>query len=72
MDTLFHQKCGNSCNRKIQFVLPHVPVDDQTMKNSITKLINTTKNPPDISAGYGVWKEAIDAGDGGVFNIEFK
>ena len=32
-------------------------------------MLGTTKNLPDISEGYKVWKEVFDTGQGGVFNI---
>lgn len=53
----------------IQVELPHAPVDEETLKLSLTKLVGKTDALPDISAGYGVWKEAFDSGEGGVFNI---
>lgn len=53
----------------IQYELPHAPVDETTLNLSLTKLTGETQNLPDISEGYDVWKEAFDAGEGGVFNI---
>lgn len=53
----------------IQDVLPHAPVDEKTLELSLIKMSGTTKQLPDISEGYSVWKEAFDSGDGGVFNI---
>ena len=53
----------------IQSVLPHAPVDAKTLKLSLIKKIGTTKDLPDISEGYSVWKKAFDSGEGGVFNI---
>lgn len=53
----------------IQDVLPHAPVDEKTLELSLTKKVGMTKQLPDISEGYSVWKEAFDSGEGGVFNI---
>ncbi len=53
----------------VQDVLPHAPVDEKTLELSLIKLTGTTSQLPDISEGYGVWKEAFDSGEGGVFNI---
>ncbi len=56
-------------NGGFQDNLPHAPVDQTTLELSLTRLINTTKELPDISDGYAVWREAFDSGHGGVFNI---
>lgn len=53
----------------IQFELSHAPVDETTLNLSLTKLAGETDKLPDISEGYEVWKEAFDAGEGGVFSI---
>lgn len=50
-------------------MLPHAPVDEKTLELSLTKMVGTTKQLPDISGGYSVWKDAFDSGEGGVFNI---
>lgn len=53
----------------VQFDLPHAPVDEETLKLSLIKLLGETNELPDISEGYKVWKEAFEAGEAGVFNI---
>lgn len=53
----------------VQRVLPHAPVDGKTLELSLTKMVGTTENLPDISEGYSIWKEAFDSGEGGIFNI---
>ncbi|WP_404418312.1 hypothetical protein [Marinospirillum sp.] len=53
----------------VQDVLPHAPVDERTLELSLTKMVGTTKQLPDISEGYSIWKQAFDSGEGGVFNI---
>jgi hypothetical protein len=52
-----------------QNALPHSPVDKSTLDASVTNLINIVEDVPDVSEGYKAWKDAFDAGQGGVFNI---
>ena len=52
-----------------QTVLPHAPVDEETLKASVVSLAAENAPMPDISEGYGHWREAYDSGQGGVFNI---
>lgn len=52
-----------------QEFLPHAPVSDETLDNSVTGLITTdVENIPDISEGYNQWK----SDKGGVFDIPVK
>ena len=53
----------------IQNQLPHAPVDDKTLSESVTALVSKTSNSPDISEGYKSWRESFDKGEAGVFNI---
>ena len=53
----------------IQDRLPHIPVDTSTLDSSVVALIGVVPNPPDVSEGYAIWREAFDAGRAGVFNI---
>ncbi len=52
--------------------IPHSPVDATTLEKSLTELVHVTSDPPDISQGYKIWKEALESGEGGVFNIQIK
>ena len=52
----------------LQDILPHAPVDRNTLDNSVTNLVEITSKLPDISEGYQIWKQAFDSGEGGVFN----
>lgn len=52
-----------------QTALPHSPVDESTLDASVTNLVETVEDLPDISEGYAYWKDAYDSGQGGVFNI---
>jgi len=49
--------------------LPHAPVDASTLDASVTALLDTVDDVPDVSEGYETWKEDFDTGEGGVFNI---
>lgn len=49
--------------------LPHFPVSEETLKQSLTKLIGHRAPHPDYVEGYMTWKAAFDAGKAGVFTI---
>lgn len=53
----------------IQTVLPHAPVDQDSLEKSFLEFQGYTDTPPDISEGYSIWREAFDSGDAGAFNI---
>lgn len=53
----------------VQSELPHTPVSSQTLDQSVVKLLGVATTVPDISEGYAVWREAYDAGEGGIFTI---
>ena len=54
---------------QVQTELPHTPVSSETLDKSVVKLLGTTATLPDISEGYAIWREASDAGEGGIFTI---
>ena len=57
----------------IQSELFHAPVDEETLTQSLIKLVKENSSPmPDISDGYSTWKKAFDKGEAGVFNISIK
>jgi hypothetical protein len=50
--------------------LPHFPVSEETLKKSAVKLVRDGVEPnSNYLDGYGVWKEAFDRGEAGVFTI---
>jgi hypothetical protein len=54
----------------VQTCLPHSPVSAETLDASVTELLERHRGEmPDISEGYGVWKEGYDKGEAGVFTI---
>lgn len=53
----------------VQSELPHTPVSLQTLDQSVVKLLGIATTAPDISEGYAAWREAYDAGEGGIFTI---
>jgi hypothetical protein len=54
---------------RMQTELPHSPVSSETLDLSVVKLLGTATTLPDISEGYLAWREAYDAGEGGIFTI---
>ena len=56
-------------NGQLQTQLPHAPVSTETLDKSVVELHSTTTNLPDIREGFAQWREAFDAGEGGVFTI---
>ena len=53
--------------------LPHSPVSEKTLDDSVTSLITEHADKlPDISEGYAVWRKAFDNNQGGVFTIPVK
>ncbi len=54
----------------VQDHLPHSPVSEKTLDESVTTLANdSAPDLPDVSEGYQTWKEAFDKGQGGIFTI---
>lgn len=53
----------------LQSDLPHLPLGEAALQSSVTRLISSDASMPDISEGYGHWKAAFDAGEGGIFSI---
>lgn len=54
---------------RVQTELPHAPVSAKTLDLSVVKLQGSTADLPDVSEGYAAWREAYDAGEGGIFTI---
>ena len=52
-----------------QSSLPHAPVNEETLKASVTALVTERAQVPDVSKGYNIWREAYDRGEAGVFDI---
>ncbi|MGS1077730.1 hypothetical protein [Pseudoxanthomonas beigongshangi] len=74
-DRIFHIYVDNLKMRSLldpnamQTVLPHAPVSEKTLDESVIQLQGVEEELPDISEGYKFWREAYDAGAGGVFTI---
>jgi hypothetical protein len=49
--------------------LPHLPVSKKTLEDSVLALAGTAAPNPGYLEGYAMWKEAFDAGNGGIFTI---
>jgi hypothetical protein len=52
-------------------VLPHLPYSGTALRMSLTELESSGNSvPSDYLEGYTVWREAFDAGKGGVFTLD--
>ena len=52
-------------------VLPHLPYSGSALRKSLTELESSGNSvPSDYLEGYRVWREAFDAGKGGVFTLD--
>lgn len=49
--------------------LPHFPVSEKTLNNSLVKVLGQSPPNPDYLDGYNTWKAAFDKGEAGVFTI---
>lgn len=49
--------------------LPHFPVSEESLRNSVIEYKGMAKTIPPYQEGYKTWKEAFDDGKAGVFTI---
>lgn len=49
--------------------MSHLPISEDELKGSVTKMIETTKAFPDFKEGYKIWRDAFDQGKGDYFTI---
>lgn len=47
----------------------HLPMSEVALRKSVVKLISKKEPLPDFHEGYGMWREAFDAGKAGVFEV---
>lgn len=47
----------------------HLPFSRESLANSLTNLESSNNKLPDYMDGYNQWKEAYNAGQGGIFTI---
>jgi len=52
-----------------QTTIPHLPFAESAVEKSVTTLERESGPVPDYAEGYRLWREAFDAGKGGVFSI---
>jgi len=50
-------------------ILPHLPIDETSVKNSVTTKVTENGNLTDFQEGYKLWREAASSGKGGVFTL---
>lgn len=51
--------------------LSHIPISEEALNKSVTKLQNETRKMPDSLEmdGYSYWKKEFDSGNAGIFSI---
>jgi guanyl-specific ribonuclease Sa len=52
-----------------QTAIPHLPFAESAVEQCVTTLERESGPVPDFAEGYRLWREAFDAGKGGVFSI---
>jgi hypothetical protein len=52
-----------------QTAIRHLPFKESAVEQSVTTLERESGPMPDYAEGYRLWREAFDAGKGGVFSI---
>lgn len=52
-----------------QTQIRHLPFAESAVERSVTKLERESGPVPDFADGYGQWRQAFDAGKGGIFTI---
>lgn len=72
-----HEKLGTIVHIAISGVsygnghteLSHLPFAEHALEQSVTSLERESGPVPDYAEGYTHWREAFDAGEGGVFTV---
>ena len=73
---IFHVSINNVvlknpiANGNISTDLPHFPVSETTLNESVIELLGVFPVNPQYEEGYKIWKEAFDEGEAGIFTIE--
>ena len=49
--------------------ISHMPISVDSLKASVTELVNTAESLPGYEEGYGIWREVFDSGKAGIFTI---
>ncbi len=50
-------------------IVPHMPLSESAMRETVTKLIRENEPVTADVEGYRQWRQAVDAGKGGVFRV---
>ena len=50
-------------------LLPHLPIAESALQESVTQCVGRTDELPDYTEGYEIWREAFSKGEGGYFAI---
>ena len=67
--TVVHIAISNVSFGNGQTAIPHLPFAESAIEQSVTTLERESGPVPDSAEGYRLWREAFDAGKGGVFSI---
>jgi hypothetical protein len=62
-------KIASSEEGKFVDRIGHLPMSETALRKSVVKLISKNESLPDFHEGYGMWREAFDAGKAGVFEV---
>lgn len=50
--------------------IPHLPFRGAAIERSVKKLLQKSSPVPDFKEGYGIWRQAYDAGRAGAFETD--
>jgi hypothetical protein len=50
-------------------IVHHLPFSGEALRASLVELEGSARVPASYEEGYGIWREAFDAGEAGVFSI---
>jgi len=56
----------------VQKNLPHAPVSQESLDNSVVELLQAEAPMPNIAEGYALWRLAFGRGEAGVFTLPVK
>lgn len=69
LGTIVHVALSGVTYGNGQTKIQHIPFAESAVEQSVTTLERESGSIPDFSEGYGIWREAFNAGKAGVFSI---
>lgn len=67
--TIVHIRLSDVSYGDGQTTISHLPFAEAAVEQSVTTLERESGPVPDFAEGYRIWREAFDAGEGGIFTI---